>query len=238
MGLFNSVKNFCSKTANILGLSIDEKTKKMEDRKIVELASQDVSNLRKRVTVGIEKCAETKLAVSKLLKERDATVKKLAKVTKDYSDQIEKIKGMIVAGASDEDVRLAKIEANSLLMIKKSITSQIDTLNETTESLSQKQVALLNGLKVMNSNISVMECELSKQKARRNYIQLHNDIVRSISGAIGIDEASHLNRLDESNTMQESIIELNEDVLGTPSLLTNASEIDAEVESDIANVER
>lgn len=234
MGLLKSIKNFCSKFGRVASCAIDEKAERIEKTRIVELATKDVQALEGRVKTGIEKCAETKVAITQLEKEKEKATKRFAKVAGDYDAQIQKIKDLIASGASEEDVKLAKIEANSLLKIKKSIESQIETLDETIQSLNHKQRALLNGLKVMNSNISVMKCELQKQKARKHYIQLHNDIVQSISGAIGGDDVPYLAKLEEDNTFQENVIELNEEVLGTPTLLSDNTEIDAEVEADLA----
>lgn len=234
MGLFRSIKNFFAKAGAVAGVTLDEKAKQLEKTKIVELASKDVKQLRDKVRSGIEKCAETKVAIKKLENENELAVKRLSKVSEDYDKQIQKIKDLISSGASEEDVKLEKIEANSLLKIKKSISSEIETIEETVQSLNHKQRALLNGLKVMNSNISVMESELAKQKARKHYIELHNDIVKSISGAIGGDEAPYLAKLEEDNTFKENVISLNEEVLGTPTLLSDNTEIDAEVEADLA----
>lgn len=235
MSLFQSIKKFFSRASDVASIAIDQKTEELEKTRIVELATKDVRAMRDKVSDGITKCAELRLTIKKLADERNAAQKRLEKVSADYASQIAKTKEMIAAGSDEEAVKLEKIEANALLKIKKSVESTLETLVLTIASLEANQKDLLTNLKIMHSNISVMECELQKQKAKKSYIELHNQVVKSIAGTVDGGDSTYLNRLGDENTVGEGVIELKEEVLGTPSLRAQNADIDAQVESDLAN---
>ena len=230
MKLFKSIKKFCGKVKDVFASKIDETTTAIENKNIVSLATKDVRDMKEKVQDGINKAAELKLNIDKMENEKEKSIIKFNKASKDYETKITQIKEMIINNANIEEINAEKIEESAILKIKKSIESAIQTLTTSIDSMKKSYKQLTTGLKVMNTNISVMECELANQKTKKIYIDMHNKLVTDVNGCLSEEVTPYLAKLTEINSKDENIIELKEEVFGDSKSSVFNMDVDDEVE--------